>query len=262
MNLDPRIKNAVVIIFLGIFCLTALVTIFGIAGVAGVNIPEGYLSKLFYALILEVVAGVLVFYRFAISTEVRTQLYTWIISYYPNVHEKWLNLQENDIQKNVREFLQKKWELQQKENLSEEQLEFAIPKLLKGAKCQEHILHYLAFEKAKGQQGKGQIALVFSGDGSVQGIAKFEMPGAPEIPISVTEGSLMQKGKKLSLTFSQPDRVVAIGDDAFEYRGYFFVIEFQKENQQNIFRGELGFRDLSSNDNIIIGETMLRPYIV
>lgn len=60
-------KKTVVVIFLCIFVLTAILTLSGIAN--WIDIKSGYLDKLFYALIIEVVSGVVVFFRDAISSK-------------------------------------------------------------------------------------------------------------------------------------------------------------------------------------------------
>jgi len=49
------------IVFISIFCISAIVTLLGIVGY--VNIKEGYLNKLFYSLIVEVIGGVIALFR-------------------------------------------------------------------------------------------------------------------------------------------------------------------------------------------------------
>jgi hypothetical protein len=60
-------KKVVIIVFLCIFVLTAILTLSGIAN--WIDIKPGYLDKLFYALIIEVISGVIVFFKDAISSK-------------------------------------------------------------------------------------------------------------------------------------------------------------------------------------------------
>lgn len=48
-------------VFISIFCITALITLLGIIGY--VDIKEGYLNKLFYSLIVEVIGGIVALFR-------------------------------------------------------------------------------------------------------------------------------------------------------------------------------------------------------
>ena len=48
-------------VFLSIFCFTAVITLLGIIGY--VDIKEGYLNKLFYGLILEVIGGIVALFK-------------------------------------------------------------------------------------------------------------------------------------------------------------------------------------------------------
>lgn len=58
---NDRIKNALIIIFLSMFCVTFVITILGITKI--VSIDDFYLKGLFSALILELVSSVLVLFR-------------------------------------------------------------------------------------------------------------------------------------------------------------------------------------------------------
>jgi hypothetical protein len=50
-------------VFLGIFVVTAIITLLGITGSGYVTIKEGYLNKLFYSLIVEVIGGIVALFK-------------------------------------------------------------------------------------------------------------------------------------------------------------------------------------------------------
>jgi hypothetical protein len=53
-------------VFISIFVLTAIITLLGIAGSGLVTIKEGYLNKLFYSLVVEVIGGIVALFKLEI----------------------------------------------------------------------------------------------------------------------------------------------------------------------------------------------------
>jgi hypothetical protein len=60
MNISARVLFYV---FISIFVVTAIITLLGITGSGLVTIKEGYLDKLFYSLIVEVIAGIVALFK-------------------------------------------------------------------------------------------------------------------------------------------------------------------------------------------------------
>jgi len=53
-------------VFISIFVVTAIITLLGITGSGYVTIKEGYLNKLFYSLIVEVIGGIVALFKLEI----------------------------------------------------------------------------------------------------------------------------------------------------------------------------------------------------
>ena len=230
------------IIFLLLFTLTALITLGGILRWRFFEkIELRYLNKLFYALIVQVVAGVILVYT-ALPTpsNVSLERYNMDLSY-GNYASDWLELQSKEVKKCINN-----WQQKNKTNGV-------------GSSCKQDIINFEIADKSAYKTGSGEVFLVVDNKNQlVTGVWSYTFPGEA-YPILVQLRGQKKTDGTMKLHFIQPERPRRIDGEVRIREAKTYRVDFKKsDNNLPVLEGTLYHPDFQ-DPRLKVGTIQMTP---